>query len=229
MTQSENSIGQLDKSAICDTLIDKTIDFIWSSLVPWKNDTARPFVEAEEELNGQFHDFLQSRALNDFPMVFFRHEQGQEGRRKVDLAAKPTQSVIIQGIPYSIYQPIIVIEGKRLPAPAKPREREYITGGEKISGGIQRFKLGLHGKAHETVIILGYIQKDTPQDWYDRINTWLSDLAKTHSDDWSDDEKLLDFQAGNSGEQAKSTSFHPRVKGCASDNIRILHFWIISS
>lgn len=228
MFQSANSIGRIAKTAICDTLIDQTIDFIWSSLFPWKNDPTRSFVEAEEDLNAQFHNFLQSRANKEFPMVFFQHEQRQEGRRKVDLSAKPAQSVVIHGVGYSRYQPIIVIEGKRLPAPAKSREREYVTGGENVSGGIQRFKLGVHGKEHETVIMLGYIQKRTPQDWYGCINAWISDLAETHPDDWGVEEKLSEFQNSDTGALAKSFSVHLRTKGCKSRTIRILHFWIKS-
>ncbi len=226
MSQSGNSIGRLGKTAICNKLIDQTIDFIWSSLLPWKNDPTRPFAEAEEELNAQLQNFLQSRASEEFPMIFFQHEQRQEGRRRVDLAAKPIHSVAIQGVGYSRYQPIIVIEGKRLPAPSKSREREYVTGGENMSGGIQRFKLGVHGKDHETVIILGYIQKRTPQDWYSCINTWISDLTKTHPDDWSTKEKLSEFQYLDLGVRAKTVSIHPRMKGSKSRTIRILHFWI---
>ncbi|MGD9661219.1 MAG: hypothetical protein AB7U63_08095 [Porticoccaceae bacterium] len=226
MSQAVNSIGRLAKTAICNSLIDQTIDFIWSSLLPWKNDPDRPFAEAEEDLNGQFHDFLQSRANEEFPMVYFRHEQRQEGRRKVDLSAKPVQSVTIQGVAYSKYQPIIVIEGKRLPAPTKSREREYVTGGESVSGGIQRFKLGMHGKDHETVILLGYVQKKPLQDWYDCINAWISELAKTHPCDWNVRESLSEFQNSDSDERAKSVSVHPRTMGCKSQTIRILHFWI---
>ena len=228
MSQLANSIGRLAKTAICDSLIDQTIDFVWSSLVPWKNDSDCSSDEAEEELNGQFHDFLESRAHHEFPMVFFRHEQRQEGRRKVDLAAKPAQSVVIQGRTYSKYQPIIVIEGKRLPAPAKSREREYVTGGENMSGGIQRFKFGVHGKDHETVIMLGYIQKGTPQDWYGCINSWISDLAESNQGDWGIKEKLSKFQISCSGASAKSVSVHPRADWCKSRTIRILHFWIES-
>lgn len=226
MPQAVNSIGRLAKTAICNSLIDQTIEFIWSSLLPWKNDPECPVAEAEEDLNGQFHDFLSSRAQEEFPMVYFRHEQRQEGRRKVDLSAKPVQSVTIQGVSYSKYQPIIVIEGKRLPAPTKSREREYVTGGESVSGGIQRFKLGVHGKEHDTVIILGYVQKRPLQDWYDCINVWISELAETHPGDWDVIESLSEFQSSDSDVRAKSVSVHPRTIGCKSKTIRILHFWI---
>lgn len=226
MSRVVNPIGRLAETAICNSLIDQTIDFIWSSLLPWKNDPDRPFAEAEEDLNGHFHDFLSSRANEEFPMVYFRHEQRQEGRRKVDLSAKPVKSITIQGVAYSKYQPIIVIEGKRLPAPTKSREREYVTGGESVTGGIQRFKLGVHGKKHETVIILGYIQKKSLQAWYSHINVWISELTETHPGDWNVIESLSEFQSSDSDARARSVSVHPRVMGCRSTTIRILHFWI---
>jgi hypothetical protein len=226
VSKPANSIGQLTESAVCDSLIDQTIDFIWRSLLPWKDDPFRPFALAEEELNEQFHNFLQSRANEEFPMVFFQLEQRQEGRRKVDLSAKPTHAVVIHGVGYSRYRPIIVIEGKRLPAPSKSREREYVTGGESVTGGIQRFKLGEHGKQHETVIMLGYIQRRFPQEWHCRINAWISELAKTQPDDWSIDEILSEFENWDSNARAKSISVHPRVGECKSATIRILHFWI---
>lgn len=226
MPKPGNSIGRLAKSAVSNSLIDQTIDFIWSSLLPWQNDPSRPVAEAEEHLNAQFHNFLQSRANAEFPMIFFQHEQHQEGRRRVDLSAKPARSVIIQGVGYSRYQPIIVIEGKRLPAPAKSREREYVTGGQDGSGGIQRFKIGGHGKEHKTVIMLGYIQKKFPKDWRNSINAWICELAKTNSHHWSTDEILSEFHNSDLNERAKLASVHPRVVGCASKTIRILHFWI---
>jgi hypothetical protein len=108
MRKSTNSVGRLAQTAIHDSLIDQTIEFIWDSLLPWKDDPDRPFAEAEEELNAQLHNFLQSRAIEKFPMVFFQTEQRQDGRRRVDLSAKPTRAVIIQGVMYSRYQPILL-------------------------------------------------------------------------------------------------------------------------
>lgn len=226
MSQGVNSIGRLAKTAVCNSLIERTIEFIWSSLIPWKVDPDRPVAEAEEDLNAQVQNFLQARANEEFPMVFFQHERRQEGRRKVDLSAHPVQSHMIQGVNYSKYDPIIVIEGKRLPAPTKFREREYVTGGESVAGGIQRFKLGLHGKEHETVIILGYVQKRPLHDWHGCINGWISELAKTHPRDWTVTESLSEFQSSDSDKRAKSVSVHPRTTGCKSKMIRILHFWI---
>lgn len=223
---NQNSVGRLSKNAISDSLVEKTIEFIWSSLIPWKNDPTRPFTDSEEELNAQFHNYLQARASKEFPMVFFQHEQRQEGRRRVDLSAKSTEMTIIRGVAYSIYEPIIVIEGKRLPAPSAPRKFEYITGGHKTSGGIQRFKLGLHGKKHETVIIIGYVQKEDPPFWLKTINDWINELSASTPESWQESECLVGFQTINSNQCSRSNSVHPRVDSCKTKSVKINHFWI---
>lgn len=227
MRESSKSIGRLAPSAVQVSLIEQTIEFVWKCLVPWRNDPERPFTEGEEELNAQLHNFLQSCANEIFPMVLFQHEQRQEGRRRVDLSAKPVKMTHIEGVTYTKYQPIIVMEGKRLPAPTRTREREYVTGEDKISGGIQRFKLGLHGKDHAVAIILGYLQQGKLSDWHPRINEWISDLAKAQPESWADHEALVDFSHSHKGQKSRALSVHPRCGGCKTSEIQILHFWVL--
>ena len=227
MSRQTKPLGQPAVDIECDNLIDQTIEFIRDSLYPWKNDPDRQQVKAEKKLNGKLADFLSSKAATLFPMVFFRHEQDQGEQRSVDLAAKPNQPVVIHGVRHSIYQPVIVIECKRLPAPSNDREREYVTGENgAITGGIQRFKLGAHGAEHDTAVIVGYVQENSPQDWHPIINGWISDLSESNSEAWSSDEKLGAFTTYNSGALLESTSTHPRVKECKSPRIKIHHFWI---
>lgn len=226
MREPSKSIGRLASNAIQVSLIEQTIEFVWGCLIPWRDDPDRPFAESEEELNAQFHNFLQSRACEVFPMVLFQHEQRQEGRRRVDLSVKPIKKVVIEGVTYTKYHPILVIEGKRLPPPSKTREREYVSGGKELSGGIQRFKLGLHGRELPTAIILGYLQQGTLQEWHFRINGWISDLARDQSDDWANHEILAELSLQREGQKARTSSVHPRIKGCATPEIQILHFWV---
>lgn len=55
----------------------------------------------------------------------------------------------------------MVIECKRLPTPGgKDREREYVSGfhaNGSPTGGIQRFKLGLHGGQVHDAAMIGYV------------------------------------------------------------------------
>jgi hypothetical protein len=58
------------------------------------------------------------------------------GSSPIDMSAHPTSPVIICGTYFSIFRPITLMEGKRIPPPEKAREKEYVTGGDKQSGGI---------------------------------------------------------------------------------------------
>jgi len=216
-----------DKAIVDNGLIGQTIEFVWRTLLPWRNDPERPLQEGEEELNGQLHDYLSIRAKEELPMVYFRHEQRQGIRRRIDIAVKPVKTVMINGDRYIPYQPILLIEGKRLPAPSNDRKREYVTGEDgDITGGIQRFKLGKHGKAHDIAIIVGYVQEKSPQDWHPIVNGWILELAESHPNDWKTGEVLANAQGCPSMKRIRSVSEHHRISGCKSDTIQLHHFWI---
>lgn len=219
-------MGRLAKTAVDNTLVERTIGFLWDSLLPWRDDPEREYVEGEEDLNAQFQNFIQVRARDLFPMIHFQHEQRQTERRRVDIAAKPTKATTIDGITYTKYQPFLVIEGKRLPAPSKDREQEYVTGGAKRSGGIQRFKLGLHGKDHTTAIIVGYVQRQNARHWYSQVNSWISDLAKVEPQQWGADEMLAEFATADKGSRSRAVSNHIRSETNIIAPIRLFHFWI---
>lgn len=61
-----SSMGRLSKTATDDSLIQKTIEFVWQSLEPWRDDPDRKKEDSEEALNASFHDFLQARAQHEF-------------------------------------------------------------------------------------------------------------------------------------------------------------------
>jgi len=229
MQSRGNFAGRLSMDATDDRLVEKTMDFIWDCLVPWRDDPERPKAEVEEELNAQFQNFLSSRALTEFPMVTFQHEQRQLNNRRIDLAVKPIHGMRIEGVLYSKYDPILVIEGKRLPAPRpKKREKEYVTGGEKAAGGIQRFKLGLHGKNHKVAILLGYLQKGGPDKWLGTINQWIKELSGSESAQWSEAECLSDLSHITDVDRARAVSNHPRGENCTDLPIELHHYWIQS-
>lgn len=225
--QLQSFQDKIEDGIVDNTLIKRTVKYVWDSLMPWCNDVDCPVVDGEEELNEQFHDYLNSQVAETLPMIYFRHEQKQEGRRRIDMATKPRITVVINGRRYTRYQPILVIEGKRLPAPSNDREREYVTGeNDDITGGIQRFKTGAHGKEHGEAIIVGYVQAEVPEYWFAVINGWISDLKTELPDKWSMNDELRDIQCEDSGQRARSFSEHSRVSGCRSESIRLHHFWI---
>lgn len=229
-TAGPQSRGGITSGIQKDTLISKTISYIWRQLPAWRDDPYRRDKQSENELNLQLVKFLDAHARSEFPMVRFDHEEYQYGRRSIDISASPVEPVTIDARLHTIYDPILVIEGKRLPAPSSDREHEYVTGGKgKISGGIQRFKLGLHGANHNTAVIIGYVQKRPLTQWHHQINEWIMKLANgtmQDSFDWKADEQLDSFEEDLLEGVASSRSTHLRNCNVKSKSISIHHLWI---
>ncbi len=217
-----------------NALILMTVDFVCRLLPLWRDHPGRPFEESEPALNPQLCKFLDSRARSDFPMVRFDREEPQATRRTVDLAASLAEAGIIEARSYantdSIYEPIIVFECKRLPAPSRDREREYVTGGEDRSGGIQRFKLGLHGGKTNFANMIGHVQGRALRDWHDEINTWILDLASGDAEDvcrWDDDEVLGPLEEHSELGVSNCKSSHGRIGFVTGESIILVHLWIL--
>ncbi|MCD4664493.1 MAG: hypothetical protein K8R68_04415 [Bacteroidales bacterium] len=213
-----------------NNLVLKTIAFVYEQLPKWRDDPDRSFEQSENRLNLQLCKYLKSSARHHFPMVTFDHEEYQYGPRSVDLSVSPIEATVIGARQHTIYDPILVLECKRLPAPSSDREKEYITGGkEKKSGGIQRFKLGLHGADLELVAIIGYLQENSARVWFHKINDWISELCQEKVDDacvWSDDEILDPICENVSEGLASYRSVHCRINSELSNEMEIHHLWI---
>lgn len=204
---------------------------MYDQLPAWRDDPDRPDEQSEDKLNLHLCKFLDTRARNDFPMVRFDHEEYQSERRSVDLSASLVKSTLIGARQYTIYDPILVLEGKRLPAPAKDREQEYVTGGrERITGGIQRFKLGLHGAKLDLVAMIGYVQGGSANHWYQEINGWISQLCNGMKADacvWNSSEELEMLEQNIHQGSAHCRSLHERTGATTSSEIMIHHLWIL--
>lgn len=217
--------GRITRGLAPDTAVRKTLNFVTAQLPKWRDDPDRSEVALEEELNGQLCKYLNVAARReDFSMAYFHHEERQTGQRRVDLSALPLNPTLIEGRAYTTYEPFLVLEGKRLPAPSKDREREYVTGGDKASGGIQRFKLGLHGAMLCHAGMIGYIQKDSSANWFNRINEWITELA-AEPGEWTDSELLQELATNESDRSSSCCSVHPRIESDTGD-IRLTHLWV---
>jgi hypothetical protein len=213
-----------------DALTERTLDFVCAELTGWRDDPGRVTEEAEERLNAQLCKYLNVAARDRFPMVHFSHEEKQTGTRRVDLSALPISRGIIGRTYHTIYDPFLVLEGKRLPAPSHSREREYVTGGTEKSGGIQRFKLSLHGAQQNTAAIIGYVQSGSLEGWHLLINQWIRDLASETTageEKWSVDEQLADLTADHALHIGSAWSLHSRSEIAISPEIRIRHLWVV--
>ena len=221
-----SSIGQITSGISINTFALKTIQFVRQLLPAWRDDPDRPDEQSENKLNSQLCKFLDSSARSSFPMVRFDHEEDQSGRHRVDLAASLVERTILEAHLYTIYDPILVLEGKRLPTPSSEREKEYVTGGQRRAGGIQRFKLRLHGAKLNLAAIIGYVQEGSVSHWHKSINRWISELAASSADDscdWSQDEILTILEKDVPQRTASCRSVHRRSSG---NEIELFHLWI---
>lgn len=223
--------GQITSGIPRDTLAVTTINFVRQQLPAWRDDPDRPDEKSEDKLNLQLCKFLDSRARNTFPMVRFDHQEYQAGQRRVDLSASPVESLYLEAKLYTIYDPILVLEGKRLPAPSSDREKEYVTGTRptKTTGGIQRFKLGLHGATLDLSAMIGYVQDRCARDWHHKINEWILELASGTIADgclWKANETLELLEEDTAERVASCRSVHSRTGEVASNTITLHHLWI---
>ncbi len=224
-TRSVLSTGSITTGIASDTLINRTIAFIRTQLQAWRDDPTRPPQPSENRLNLQLCKYLNAVARESFPMVQFNHEEPQTGRRTVDISATP---LTVGSHDHSIYAPFLVVEGKRLPMPSKARQREYLTGLAGRSGGVQRFKLGLHGATLTTAVILGYLQDGNAAYWRRKINRWVRELAAaadTPHDSWCESEQLRAVRAKKTDPTAMARSCHTRTRS-STDTIVLVHLWI---
>lgn len=116
--------------------------------------------------------------------------------------------------------PIFIVEAKRLPAPEKRNQKEY-TKGIKNNGGIERFKIGKHGKGQTECGIIGFIETESFQFWKKEVNTWIQELALSDNS-WSKKEVLKEIETKL--EFAYLTSIAQRNK--SNDSLLLHHFWI---
>ena len=70
--------------------------------------------------------------------------------------------------------------------------------------------------------MLGYVQKEDFNYWYNKVNSWIDDLIVNPNDCivWSEQDKIIIIQVSEIGEY-KST--HSRTE---ENPITLYHFWI---
>lgn len=222
--------GQITHGPEANALLERTFEFVRGELPRWRDRPDRRVENAEEKLNAQLSKHLNSRARFDLPMVQFHHEEKQTEVRRVDISAGLSEGGFIGSTYYSIDNPFVVIEGKRLPAPGgRSRQQEYVTGGDAKTGGIQRFKLGLHGAQFETAAMVGYIQKGKTSFWHNRINQWIRDLSEAlplGEEKWNAKEQLGELAEDSVARTSTSVSMHLRTGKTKTARIRLRHFWV---
>ena len=69
------------------SLVERTLEFVFSELANWRDDPDRPTEDAEERLNAQLCKYLTRAASDRFPIDVFYYEEKQTGTRRVDISA----------------------------------------------------------------------------------------------------------------------------------------------
>ena len=204
--------------------------FIAGELPRWRDHPDRPNKENETSLTEHLCDYLNSVANDStgWSHIQFRTETSDEVQsgRKIDLTVKPRGcALVIEGRRHSQFNPLFPIECKRLPTPkGKDRdEREYVVTKESTTGGVQRFKFGLHGSAHNFAAIIGYVQEQRFDHWLSVVNGWIHDLAKESDSAWSDSDSLQQISENSTIDVCVLESKHSRP---ALPNCGLRHLWI---
>ena len=224
--------GRLDPEIILPSTSKlELVAFISKELPLWRDHPDRPNAQAETILTEHLCDHLNSAAYYSvvWSHVQFRTETSDEtrGGRKIDLTVKPRAAVLkIEGRRHSQFDALFPIECKRLPTPkGKDRdEREYVFTKSGTTGGIQRFKFGLHGAAHEFAAMIGYVQERPLVYWINQVNSWILSLSAGDKSDWSDSEILELVSEDSATGISTLKSRHVRRGGLEICELR--HLWV---
>lgn len=233
--KSNNSNSSSSSGNLAPDLLPKglslrvVLNFVESQLPLWRDSPDRTRDTAETVLTSHLAAYLSDAARHSqgLDILQFRTEVPDEicKGRKIDLAPAPCGAILlVNGRRYTYSDILIPIECKRFPIPkSKDRdEREYVTNAPKSTGGIQRFKAGLHGGAHLMGAMIGYVQADPASAWFKRVSAWIDDIVKSGEPGWSDDD-LLVFEREAAGVHCYR-SLHVRQNSLP--DIGLQHFWI---
>ncbi len=213
------------------TQFRKLVAFIATAMPSWRDDDLRRPETAEDALSDQLCDFLNDAARNSPGLDAFKFQReprdDSKGGRNLDIAAKPSGcSIWIGDRHYSPYDIFLPIECKRLPTPAtKKRDpREYLFSGSSSTGGVQRFKSGLHAGNHAFAAMIGYVQEQDIPYWQQELSKWIDELSTSAAPLWSTSDHLELECHDKGGRHAILKSNHTRTNGLG--DIAMSHLWI---
>jgi hypothetical protein len=221
------SAGKLDTKALPCISRDAVLDAIKSGLTEFAGRKESRCIKNEKGITNRLCKILSGHKL-----LYFHHE-GMEDEEtgisaSVDVEAIATTKTVFEARLYAREDTLMAIEAKRLPAPSpKSREREYLVGSDKHSGGVERFKLGIHGKRSSAWAMIGYVQQRDFKFWRGIINSWIDDLSvngKPHGF-WESTEKLE--MVAETVATGHYRSRHKRQDDAKSDRIEVEHLWVL--
>ena len=164
--------------------------------------------------------------ITDFIIHFFQGRKNIEsdGYAPYDFRPQPTQKksnrkpdigvYLRAGIPVTV----IEIEAKILSSKST-HNKEYVCG---ETGGIERFKRGLHSSHLTECGMFGYIQTNDADHWITKINNWIAELSDKNAE-WTKDEIL---QKSDSFSDSNVSKYHSRHHRLSLSEIVLYHYFI---
>lgn len=200
------------------------VEFLKIHLPQFAESILNTNIVNENGLNSRLSRFITNAAVQE---VFFSERESMEDETRGDSPAADI-GIYLKVDDTEMDAPLItVFEGKRLTKKLpKKRRREYVIGreeGEKhiYCGGIERFKLAIHGGKVNHAGMIGYLQDGTPDRWRKEINTWICDLCSQPFDPaWSKREQLT--LQKTDGRVSECSSVVNRV----NSELHLTHLWI---
>ena len=223
--------GSITFGILADDSIKAVIVFLRTNLKKFTLNQSNHKLLPEESTNQLLCGFLNKEAKK-YPFRFQPEyiEELTSGRSpKVDFGTlADDDKIIISDREYGENDSFFSFEAKRLPTPGSNREKEYVIGtGTKRSGGIERFKKGLHGPKIKYAAIIGYVQKDDFKHWFLKINSWIQELADDETNNLWQNSDILKCKNIQESISVELFSEHTRVlNGSKLDDISLFHFWI---
>jgi hypothetical protein len=203
---------------------DTVVEFLKAHLPQFAETVLNTNIMNEKGLNSRLSRFITNAAAQE---IFFAEPESMEDETHGNSPAGDI-GIYLNVEDIGIDPPLItVFEGKRLTTklPMK-RRREYVIGHEEdgkhiTCGGIERFKLAIHGGRLKHAGMIGYLQDGTSESWQEQVNAWICDLCRQPSDPaWSEREKLM--LQKTDGRVAEYSSIVNRV----DSELHLTHLWI---
>lgn len=195
----------------------------------------------EKDLCAELGKRLNFAAHSELFLFYPEDPENQSATRTLDYGTYPRAHFVVGTRIVGATDRLYGLEAKRLPTHTSSidqpaREREYVVGNwhvrpsatKNISGGIERFKEGLHGATLRRAGMIAFIQKNDSRYWSNEINRWISDLIhssplKSHQAKWTDSDMIIESGSEKSGvflfRSTHERQFLPPI--------HITHFWLL--
>jgi len=223
------SSGMLTEGIEPDSSIKSVVEFIEIHFTKFSKKVKGEITTSEKSLTDKLCKYF-NRNTGNYPF-YFHHENVENHASGIspqtDIGTLSEKEKLIVGDrSYGEFDSFFSIEAKRLPTPGQNREKEYVIGKDRPSGGIERFKKKIHGKNLKCAAVIGYIQKEDANHWFLKINDWIGELVASNPEFWKDDDKLIKLNTELNGlNKFISKNFRSEVDR-QEDCINLFHFWI---